>query len=376
MTTHHLAGLSVPMADLRAQYLLLQPEIDAAIARVIETSAFIRGPEVEEFETAFATAVGADHCISCANGTDALYIAMLALGLRPGDEVIVPAMTWISTSETVSQAGGRPVFCDIDPVSRTLNPEKLAALIGSRTVGIIPVHLYGHPASMDHIMAIAGQHGLWVIEDCAQAHLAELGGRQVGSFGAAAGFSFYPGKNLGAMGDAGAVVTSDPALAHQMAMFARHGGIRKGDHEIEGINSRLDGLQAAVLNVKLPHLRSWTARRQAIAASYFEGLFGLSWLELPTAVENATHVWHLYVVECDERDGLAAHLRANGIQTSVNYPRALHQLPCYAHMGHAPEDFPVAQRLAARGLALPMFAEMTTEQVAKVVSVVRSFRAV
>jgi dTDP-4-amino-4,6-dideoxygalactose transaminase len=364
------------MADLRAQYLLLQPEIDAAIARVIETSAFIRGPEVEEFETAFATAVGADHCISCANGTDALYIAMLALGLRPGDEVIVPAMTWISTSETVSQAGGRPVFCDIDPVSRTLNPEKLAALIGSRTVGIIPVHLYGHPASMDHIMAIAGQHGLWVIEDCAQAHLAELGGRQVGSFGAAAGFSFYPGKNLGAMGDAGAVVTSDPALAHQMAMFARHGGIRKGDHEIEGINSRLDGLQAAVLNVKLPHLRSWTARRQAIAASYFEGLFGLSWLELPTAVENATHVWHLYVVECDERDGLAAHLRANGIQTSVNYPRALHQLPCYAHMGHAPEDFPVAQRLAARGLALPMFAEMTTEQVAKVVSVVRSFRAV
>jgi len=366
-------GTVVPFADLHLQYENLKQEIDAAIASVIATSAFIRGSHVEAFEAAFAEAIGTGQCVSCANGTDAIYIAMVALGMKPGDEVIVPAMTWISTSETVSQAGGTVVFCDIDPVTRTLDPTKLETLITDRTVGIIPVHLYGHPADMPAIMAVAEKHGLWAIEDCAQAHLAEIDGRKVGTFGTAATFSFYPGKNLGAMGDAGAVVTDDAALARHMAMFARHGGIRKGDHEIEGINSRMDGLQAAILNVKLPHLAAWTARRQELAALYGAALADVSGFALPSTGNRVSPVWHLYVVQSAQRNALAAHLKAAGVQTSLNYPRALHQLPCYAHMGHAPEAFPVAQRLADEGLALPIFAEMTDAQVAQVANAVRAF---
>ena len=366
-------GTVVPFADLHLQYENLKQEIDAAIASVIATSAFIRGSHVEAFEAAFAEAIGTGQCVSCANGTDAIYIAMVALGMKPGDEVIVPAMTWISTSETVSQAGGTVVFCDIDPVTRTLDPTKLETLITDRTVGIIPVHLYGHPADMPAIMAVAEKHGLWAIEDCAQAHLAEIDGRQVGTFGIAATFSFYPGKNLGAMGDAGAVVTDDATLARHMAMFARHGGIRKGDHEIEGINSRMDGLQAAILNVKLPHLAAWTARRQELAALYGAALADVSGFALPSTGNRVSPVWHLYVVQSAQRNALAAHLKAAGVQTSLNYPRALHQLPCYAHMGHAPEAFPVAQRLADEGLALPIFAEMTDAQVAQVADAVRAF---
>lgn len=355
--------LNVPFADLHAQYLAIKPEIDAAIAEVIATSSFIRGPHVDHFEDAFAAMIGTRHCVSCANGTDAIYIAMVALGVKPGDEVIVPAMSWISTSETVSQAGGRVVFCDIDPVSNTLDVEKLADCITPRTVGIIPVHLYGHPARMDRIMAIAQAHELWVIEDCAQAHLAEFDGQKVGTFGVAATFSFYPGKNLGAMGDAGAIVTNDAALAAHMAKFARHGGLHKGDHEIEGINSRLDGLQAAILNVKLPYLRGWTDQRRALAAAYTRALEPVPGLKLPQAANWGAHVWHLYVIKTEGRDALARRLREAGVQTSVNYPRALPFLPCYAAFGHRVQDFPVAYALSQQGLALPMFAEMTPEQV-------------
>lgn len=365
--------MKIPFADLNAQYLSIKAEIDSAIASVIADSSFIRGAHVDAFEAAFAEAIGTEHCVSCGNGTDAIYIAMTALGVRPGDEVIVPAMTWISTSETVSQAGGKVVFCDIDPVTRTLDPSHLETLITQRTVGVIPVHLYGHPADMPSIMAVAEKHRLWVIEDCAQAHLAEISGRKVGTFGMAATFSFYPGKNLGAMGDAGAVVTSDPRLAHHMAIFARHGGINKGDHEIEGINSRLDGLQAAILNVKLPHLLAWTKRRQALASAYSTALEAIPGLNLPTVAAGVSHVWHLYVIQSTRRDALAMHLKAAGIQTSINYPRALHQLPCYAHMDHAPEAFPAAQRLAEQGLALPIFAEMSDAQVARVADAVREF---
>lgn len=353
---------TVPMADLHAQYLSLKSEIDAAIARVIETSAFIRGPYVEAFETAFAAAIGAKYCVSCANGTDALYIAMVSLGLQPGDEVIVPAMSWISTSETVTQAGGRVVFCDIDPKSYTIDPTKVAELITERTVGIIPVHLYGHPADMPSIMKIAENHGLWVVEDCAQAHLAEISGRKVGMFGVAATFSFYPGKNLGAMGDAGAIVSNDDALVRQMAMFARHGGLTKGAHEIEGINSRMDGLQAVILNVKLPHLQNWTKRRQALADTYRSSLTSLNWLSLPHTDGRVSQAWHLYVVRAKARDALAQYLKARGIATSVNYPRALPFLPCYSDLKHVHSEFPVAHQLAEEGLSLPIFAEMTDAQ--------------
>ena len=364
---------NVPFNDLHAQYLSLKPEIDAAVASVIETSAFVRGPHVEAFETAFAAAIGTSHCISCSDGTTALYIAMTALGAGRGDEVIVPAMSWISTSETVTQAGATVRFCDIDPETHVMDPGALEAIIGPRTVGIIPVHLYGQPAPMTEIMSIAERHGLWVIEDCAQAHLATDNGRAVGTFGAAATFSFYPGKNLGAMGDAGAIVTSDPALARHMAMFARHGGIKKGDHEIEGINSRLDGLQAAILNVKLPQLQGWTERRRQIAGFYLDRLSTDTGFSLPKVRSGTEPAWHLFVVQSEARDRLAAHLKTRGVQTVVNYPRALPNLPCYDRFGHRPGDFPNATRLQKTCLSLPIFPEMNELQIDRVCHEVGAF---
>ena len=365
--------LTVPFADLHAQYLTIRHEVDTAIAEVIRTSGFIRGPFVQHFEEAFAHAMGVANCVSCANGTDSLYIAMHALDVKPGDEVIAPSHSWISTTETITQAGATVVFCDTDPVTFTVDPAKLAEKITSRTVGIIPVHLYGQPADMDPIMALAKQHGLWVIEDCAQAHLARYKGRMVGSFGNAASFSFYPGKNLGAMGDAGAVITSDATLAKKMAAFARHGGLTKGDHQIEGINSRLDGLQAAVLSVKLPHLVKWTRRRQEVASEYGQLLANIDGLTLPKVAAGREHVWHLYVVLHEQRDALARHLGERGIQTVVNYPVALPFLPAYRRLGHTPIDFPVAHGHQSRVLSLPIFPEMTDEQVEHVASSIAEF---
>jgi len=354
--------MSIPFVDLHAQYLSLKDEIDGAIARVIAASSFVRGPDVEAFEVEYSRLMGAQHTVSCANGTDAIYIGMKALGIKPDDEVITTAQTWISTSETIGQHGAKPIFVDIDPVTSTIDVSKIEEKITSRTVGIIPVHLYGQMADMPAVMAVAEKHGLWVIEDCAQAHLATIGGRKAGSFGNIATWSFYPGKNLGAMGDAGAITTDDAALARHMACFARHGGLVKGDHEMEGINSRLDGLQAAILNVKLPRLAGWTAQRRAIAKRYDALLSGIFGIALPTEVEGREHVYHLYVIEADDRDGLAAALKERGVPTVVNYKRALPFLPCYAHLGHRPEDFPVAYRLQDRILSLPIFAELTEAQ--------------
>lgn len=365
--------VSVPFADLYAQYLTLKTEIDAAIANVIKSSAFIRGPLVEKFEVEFAAAVGSEHCISCANGTDALYIAMHALGVESGDEVITTAHSWISTSETVTQAGGKVVFCDTDADTYTIDVVQIESKITPRTVGLIPVHLYGQPADMDAIMAIARKHGLWVIEDCAQAHLAKFKGRNVGTFGNAAAFSFYPGKNLGAMGDAGAIVTDDTGLANRMAMFARHGGLKKGDHQIEGINSRLDGLQAAVLSVKLQRLPAWTRQRQAIAASYDRMLLNSNAVVTPALAKDVEHVYHLYVIRHERRDELASHLATQGIQTVVNYPVALPFVPAYKHLGGTAQQFPNAHRNQSRILSLPIFPEMTPEQSALVVNAIENF---
>lgn len=365
----------IPFADLHAQYLSIKPEIDAAIAAVIEQSAFIRGPFVEKFEVEFAAAIGAKHCVSCANGTDALYIAMHALGVKPGDEVITTAHSWISTSETITQAGGSVVFCDTDAETYTIDPSQIEAKITPRTVGIIPVHLYGQSANMDAIMAIARKHNLWVIEDCAQAHLAKYNGRLAGSFGNAATFSFYPGKNLGAMGDAGAIITPHDDLAHKMAMFARHGGIKKGDHEIEGVCSRMDGLQAAILSVKLRHLPNWTAGRQRVARVYDERLAKASAVTPPIVAAGREHVYHLYVIQHPERDALAAHLTAQGIQTALHYPRALPFLPAYQRFGHTPDQFPNAYTAQKKILSLPMFPEMNVEQVSHVVSAMSDFSA-
>ena len=363
----------VPFADLHAQYLTIKKEIDAAIFDVIKSSAFIRGPYVDKFEQEFASMMGVKSCVSCANGTDALYIAMQALGVKPGDEVIAPAHSWISTTETITQAGATVVFCDTDPNTFTIDPAQISAKITSKTVGIIPVHLYGQPADMDPIMDLARKHGLWVIEDCAQAHLAKYKGKMVGTFGVAATFSFYPGKNLGAMGDAGAIVTNNEDLARNMAMFARHGGLNKGDHQIEGVNSRLDGLQAAVLSAKLPHLAYWTAHRQKVAAEYSRLLDGIEGLVLPSVADGREHVWHLYVIRHPERDALAKHLAERGIQTVINYPVALPFLPAYQRFGHQKEDFPVAYNHQSRILSIPIFPEITTEQIHRVAEAIRLF---
>src|SRR6202790_3183636 len=277
-------SMSVPFADLQLQYRLIKDEIDAAIAAVIRDNAFIRGPYVDAFERQFAAAVDVKYCVSCANGTDALYLAMMALKVQPGDEIITTAHSWISTSAMISRAGATIVFCDTDGSTFTIDPAAIEAAITPRTVGVVPVHLYGQPADMEAIMTIARKHQIWVVEDCAQAHLARYKGRQIGTFGAAATYSFYPGKNLGAMGDAGAVVTNDNALAEQLAMLARHGGLVKHQHSIEGINSRLDGMQAAILSAKLRHLPDWTKARQEAAKRYAAGLNQIEDVVVPSVV--------------------------------------------------------------------------------------------
>lgn len=363
----------IPFVDLHAQYLNIKDEIDAAIADVIKNSQFVRGPYVDKFEAMFAECMERKYCVSCANGTDSLYIAMHALGVQTGDEIIAPAHSWISTTETITQIGGKVVFCDTDRETFTIDPLDIESKITSKTVGIIPVHLYGQPADMDSIMEIAKRHGLWVLEDCAQAHLARYKGRLVGTFGNAASFSFYPGKNLGAMGDAGAVVTNDKALAEKMAMFARHGGLKKGDHQIEGINSRLDGIQAAVLSVKLPYLQKWTKDRQARAAQYSDLLASIDEISPPYVDDTREHVWHLYVIKHENRDALAESLKLQGIQTVINYPVALPFLPAYKHLGHVNQEFPNAYNNQSRILSLPIYPELTGESLDYVVNAIRSF---
>lgn len=365
--------MKVPFVDLHAQYLSIKPEIDAAIADVIAQSAFIRGSHVDAFEAAWAKTLGLKHCVSCANGTDALYIAMRALGVKPGDEVITTAHSWISTSETITQAGGRVVFVDTDDITFNINPALIEAKITPRTVGIIPVHLYGQPADMDPIMEIARKHKLWVIEDCAQAHLARYKGRLVGTFGNIATFSFYPGKNLGAYGDAGCAVTNDDRLADWMATFARHGG--KGEHVMEGINSRMDGLQAAILNVKLPHLPAWSETRRRVAARYTELLQGAGDVVTPAVAPNRDHVYHLYVIRTARRDALKKHLAELGVATVLNYPKALPFYPAYAYLGHQPADFPVAHRNQSRILSLPIYPEISEAMIRVVAERIREFTA-
>jgi dTDP-4-amino-4,6-dideoxygalactose transaminase len=363
--------MKIPFVDLHAQYQSIKAEIDAAVADVIAQSAYIRGAHVDAFEQAWAATVGTRYCVSCANGTDALYITMRGLGLKPGDEVITTAHSWISTTETITQAGGRVVFCDTDEDTFSLNPALIEAKITPRTVGIIPVHLYGQPADMDAIMAIARKHKLWVIEDCAQAHLARFKGQQVGTFGHAATFSFYPGKNLGAYGDAGCIVTNDAALADWSATFARHGG--KGEHVMEGINSRLDGLQAAILRVKLPHLTTWTEQRRSVARRYDELLSGAGDIVIPKVAAGRDHVYHMYVIRTGRRDALKKCLADAGIATVLNYPKALPFYPAYAYLGGKPADFPVAYRNQSRILSLPIYPEMTDEMIEYVTGQIRQF---
>jgi dTDP-4-amino-4,6-dideoxygalactose transaminase len=357
--------MKVPFADLYAQYLSIQKEIDQAIETTIRNSSYIGGQAVREFEEAFAAYLGIDHVIACANGTDSIEILLQAFGVGKGDEVIVPAISWISTSEAVSTVGATPVFVDIEKDYFTMDPARLEKAITPRTKAVIPVHLYGQPADMPAIMKIAAGHQLLVIEDCAQAHGARIAGRTVGGFGHAASFSFYPGKNLGAYGDAGCMATNDPAIAEKARMISQHGQKGKHNHLMEGRNSRLDGLQAAILLAKLPHLDKWTEARIAVSRKY-DSLLRHAGLAIPPTRADARHVFHLYVIRTEGRDKLQKALTEAGVETAIHYPTALPFLPCYQHLNFQPADFPVADRYQKSILSLPIFPELQDDSIAYV----------
>ncbi len=352
----------IPFVDLYAQYKSIQTEIDEAIKTSIQNTSFIGGKPVQEFENAFAGFTGLKHVIGCGNGTDSIEILLQAYGIGKGDEVIVPAASWISTSEAVSAVGATPVFVDVEEDYYSINPALIEAAISPQTKAIIPVHLYGHPADMPAIMAIAKKNNLIVIEDCAQSHASSINGKLAGTFGHAASFSFYPGKNLGAYGDAGCMATNDDALAEKVRMIANHGQKGKHNHLMEGRNSRLDGLQAAILSVKLPYLHQWTDARIALAAQYNAAISNAA-LSLPKTKANYKHVFHLYVIRSNKRDALKDELNALGIETAIHYPCALPFLTCYAQRNFKAGSFPVAEAWAKTVLSIPMYAELTKEQV-------------
>ena len=364
--------LTIPLVDLKAQYATIRDEVDGAIQRVLDSTAFILGPDVRAFEHAFAAYCGAAHCVGLSSGTAALELALRALGVGPGDQVITVAHTFIATAEAISACGATPVFVEIDPCTCNMQPFALEAAITEQTRAIIPVHLYGQPADMRAINAVSDAYHLPVIEDAAQAHGAELAGVRVGTLGAMACFSFYPGKNLGAYGDAGALTTDDAALAEQVRLLRNHGRRDKYLHEVAGYGERLDTLQAAVLNAKLPHLPAWTEARRRIAARYTAAFADLE-LVLPFVLPGADPVWHLYVVRTPRRDTLRAYLKANGVEAGVHYPVPLHLQPAYAHLGYAEGQLPVTEEVARTCLSLPIYAELSEAQQERVIDLVCAF---
>lgn len=359
----------IPLVDLKAQYAAIKPDIDAALARVVDTTAFILGPEVKAFEAAFARWCGAEHCIGISSGTDALHLALRACGVRPGDEVITTPFTFIATVEAISMCGATPVFCDIDPRTYNIDAASIERLITPRTRVILPVFLYGQPVDIDPILDVARRHGLRVIEDAAQAHGAKYKGRTTGTLADAACFSFYPGKNLGAYGDAGAVTTNDPAIADTIRMLRDHGRRDKYEHLVVGFGARIDAMQAAILGAKLPHLTRWTERRAEIANAYTKAI-DRNGVVTPFVPEWAEPVWHLYVIRTANRDALAQKLRSQGIATGVHYPIPVHLQPAYAHLGFGPGSFPHAEAAANEVLSLPIYPELPDEQVARIADAV------
>lgn len=356
-------AVKIPFLNLRAQYLTLKPEIDSAIQTVIDETAFVGGKYVSQFETSYAQTYGVKHCIGCGNGTDAIYIVLKSLGIGPGDEVITTAMSWIATSETITQTGATPVFVDIDPEHYTIDADLIEKKITQKTRAILPVHLYGQMADMPKIQKICEKYKLYLVEDCAQAHFAEFNGKKAGTFGIASTFSFYPGKNLGAYGDAGAIVTNDDALARKMRLFAHHGMLSKHHHEIEGINSRLDGIQAAVLCAKLPHVESWNQRRRENAELYTQWLSKLSEVKVPEIRPHAKPVFHLYVVRLPNRDQVQKRLLEKGVETQVHYPTAMPFMPAYSYLNHKPEDFPSVWKMQQEILSLPIYPELSRDDI-------------
>ena len=364
--------MTVPYFDLPAQIRSVRPELDAAIARTLDNCSFCLGPDVTAFEKDFAAFCGAPHAVGFNSGTSALHVALLLLGVGPGDEVITTPFTFVATSWAISYVGARPVYVDIDDATCNLDPALVERAITPRTKAIMPVHLYGQPCDLDQLGTIAKKHGIPLVEDAAQAHGALWRGRPVGTFGAVSGFSFYPGKNLGACGEAGALVTTDAAFAERARSLREHGARVRYYHDEVGYNYRMEGIQGAVLGVKLKHLAAWTAARRRIARRYTELLRGTP-LKLQTELPGSESAWHLFVVRHPRRDVLKAHLEKNGVGAALHYPVPLHLQKCYASLGYKAGDLPVAETAARECLSLPMYAELTDEQISFVAASIKSF---
>jgi len=365
-----MTKVKVPYLDLKAQYQSIKPEIDGAIARVLESCQFVLGPEVAGFEQDFAAYCGAAECIALNSGSSALHLALLAAGVGPGDEVVTVPFTFVASVAAVTYTGARPVLVDIDPRSFTMDPAAVEAAITPRTKVILPVHLYGQSADMDPIMEVARRHGLVVIEDAAQAHGAQYKGRPVGSIGDMGCFSFYPGKNLGAYGEGGAVTTSNPEYARTIRMLRDWGQDRKYHHQLRGFNYRMEGFQGAILRVKLRHLERWTEARRKVVNLYNE-LLADSGVETPSEMPWGRHVYHVYTLRTDDRDGLQASLLTEGIQTGIHYPVPVHLQPAYADLGYGRGAFPHAEAAAEQVLSLPLYPELSSQAVAEVARAVK-----
>jgi dTDP-4-amino-4,6-dideoxygalactose transaminase len=358
-----MSSSRVPFLDLKEHHARIRGEVLEAMSKVIDTNAFAGGPFVADFEEAYARFCSTSFCVGVANGTDSLWLSLVASGIGPGDEVITVPMTFMATAEAITQAGAKPVFVDIEPRTFTMDPNLIEKAVTPRTKAIIPVHLFGQCADMDPILEIARRHNLIVIEDAAQAHGAYYKGRKAGSLGHAAAFSFYPGKNLGAWGEAGAVTTSDSQVNDRLRMLREHGQRKKYHHDVIGWNSRMDGLQGAVLGVKLKYLEARNVRRREVAARYQELLSGRAGLMLPIEHGNACHVYHVYAVRVECRDQVSQRLAERGIGTGIHYPVPIHLQPAYAMLGHKRGDFPVSEACADSFLSLPMYPELTDAQI-------------
>ena len=366
--------MNIPFVDLKIQYQSLKPEIDAAVGRILESTQFVLGDEVAAFEREFAEYSGAPHGVAANSGTSALHLALLAAGVGPGDDVITVPFTFIATAAAISYTGATPVFVDIEPRFFTMDPAAVEAAITPRTKAIMPVHLYGQVVDMDPILEIASRRGLIVIEDAAQAHGAEYHGRRAGSMGALAGFSFYPGKNLGAYGEGGLTTTADDAMAARMRMLRDWGQPRKYEHAVLGYNYRMEGMQGAILRVKLRRLEEWTEARRRVGRAYTAALAGAG-VECPEERPGCRHVYHVYAVRTPERDALRDHLAGRGVGVGIHYPIPVHLQQAYAALGHRAGDFPESERAANEVLSLPIYPELSDAQLDAVVDAVRAFGA-
>lgn len=365
--------MKIPFLDLKKQYDSIKSEIDPAIQNVIDNTAFILGKSVSDFESEFAKAHNVKHCYGVSSGTDANHLALWAYGLKQGDEVIIPANTFIATAWGATLCGATPVFVDCDERSYNIDPKKAEEKINKNTKAVVAVHLYGQPADMDPLKSITDKHNLILAEDAAQSHLAEYKGTKIGGIGSVTSFSFYPGKNLGAFGEGGAVTTNDADIAMKVKMHRDHGSVKKYYHEIYGHNYRMEGIQGAVLGIKLKHLEKWTDARRAVAGKYREQLKDIDAVLLPEEMSYAKHVYHLFVVQVPDRDKLQNYLNENGISTGLHYPVPLHLQKCFDHLGYKKGDFPNTEKLADNCLSLPMFPELSDDQIGYICDKIKLF---